>query len=350
MALSPQQRASLLQAKLRALIVENWNVDVDALVSHAFPAGAAFVAATTGVGWVLVAEVTVNADPADGHAPGPALPAGWLGGAVVWRARHGLNTLNVLADRADPHGARRNELLASPLSLFVVSGRAIGAMESEPFVAPPSPDAVAMLLADTIVECGADAVIEHGVLRGEVLGLEVARVMVDEEGVPSLEVGVGRHDRLAQSMMHGVGSGGDVAVGFRDAVAAVLTHRAPDRGLHPANQLSRERWMRDIICRKPSIVGCAALVPISSTVEPKLKLASPAVAVGTRADGSGVAVGCNIGVDLDAALVLVDSAPANTDCLLVIPEGDDVPAVRLVAGALRRPVAVVTIDRNWMAL
>lgn len=350
MALSPQQRSQLLQAKLRALIVEHWNVDPGALVARTFPAGAAFVAVTTGVGWVLVAEVTVNADPADGHAPGPSLPAGWLGGAVVWRARHGLTTLNVLADRSDPDAARRNELLASPVALFAVTGRAIASMTAEPYDMPGEPDAVTMLLADTIVECGADAVVEHGVLRGEVLGLEVARVTLDDDGVPGLEVGVGRHDRLAQSMMHGVGSGGDVAVGLREAVAAVRSHRAPDRGLHPANQLSRERWMRHIICRTPSIVGCETLAPVSSTVEPKLKLASPAVAVGTRADGSPIAVGCTVGVDLDASLVTADSAPDGVACILVIPEGDDVPAVRLVASALRRPVEVITVPRLWMGL
>jgi hypothetical protein len=349
MALSPQQRASLLQAKLRALIIEHWNVDANALVSHPFPAGAAFVAATTGVGWVFIADTSVNADPADGHAPGPSLPAGWLGGAVVWRARLGLATLNVLADRTDSASARRNDLLASPLSLFVVNGRATSPMVAEPFMTPSPPDAVTMLLADTITECGADAVVEHGVLRGEVLGLEVARVIVDDDGVPTLEVGVGRHDRLAQSMMHGVGSGGDVAVGLREAVAAVRAHRSPDRGLHPANQLSRERWLREIVCRTPSIVGARALAPISSTVEPKLKLASPAVAVGTHGDGSSLAVGCTVGVDLDAALVLRDSVPTGVDAVLAIPTGDDVPAVRLVAGALREPVAVLTVGREWMA-
>jgi hypothetical protein len=349
MALSPQQRASLLQSKLRALIIENWNVDVSSLVSHPFPAGAAFVAATTGVGWVFIADVTIETDPTDGHAPGPTLPLGWLGGAVVWRARHGLSTLNVLADRTDAASARRNELLAAPLGLFVVSGRTPSPMVAEPFVEPPAPDAVTMLLADTITSCGADAVVEHGVLRGEVLGLEVARVTHDDEGVPALEVGVGRHDRLAQSMMHGVGSGGDIAVGLREAVAAVRTHRAPDRGLHPANQLSRERWMREIVCRTPSIVGCASLQPISSTVEPQLKVASPAIAVGTRADGSDVAVGFSVGVDLDAALVLRDSVPSATAALLVLPEGDAVAAIHTVASALRESVHVMTIEREWMA-
>ena len=84
MALSPTQRAQLLQTKLRALIVENWNVDPSSLVGEAFPIGAGFVAATTGVGWLLVPAITIDADPLDAEALRPALAAGWLGGAVVW--------------------------------------------------------------------------------------------------------------------------------------------------------------------------------------------------------------------------------------------------------------------------
>ena len=43
---------------------------------------------------------------------------------------------------------------------------------------------------------------EHGVLLGEVDGLEVCRVVL-VDGVAHLEVGVGRHDREAFALMHG---------------------------------------------------------------------------------------------------------------------------------------------------
>lgn len=348
MALSPTQRVQLLQTKLRALISENWNVDPASLVGEAFPIGAGFIAATTGVGWVLVPAITIDADPLDAEALRPALAAGWLGGSVVWRQRHGLHTLNVLCDFADGGGARRNTLLASPLSLFVVNGRKTTPMIAEPFVAAKAPDAVSMLHAETIIACGADAVVEQGVLRAEVLGLEVARVIVDpEDGVPRLRVGVGKHDRLAQSMMHG--SQTDAVVGLTEAVAAVRAHRRIDAGSHPANQLSRERWFRIALCAEPSRIGAASLAPIESTVVPTLKLATPAMAVGTATDRTPMVVGASAGVDLDAALVVADTAAVlglgAARRVLVVPSGNDLPAVRRVANACG--VETVVADVPW---
>ena len=352
MALSPQQRAQLLQAKLRALIIEHWNVDPSTLVAVPFPAAAGFVAQTTGVGWVLVPPKTVNVDPMDSRAQGEQLLDGWLGGAVVWRERQGLHTLNVLGDLASPADARRNALLASPLSLFVVVDRSVAAMEASPFLPVPAPDAVTMLLAETILAGGADAVVEHGVLRAEVLGLEVARAVSSfeaEDGVPRLEVGVGRHDRLAQSMMYGAAA--DVTVGLREAVAAVRTHRAAHRGAHPANQLSRERWMRDLLCAQPSLVDCRTLRPVSSTEEPALKVSSPACAVGETIEGGSIIVGCSVGVDLHAPFVVADTAEhldgSYAHRRLVVPEGDDLPALRLVARSLGSPVELVTVSKDW---
>ena len=352
MALSPQLRAQLLQAKLRALIVEQWNVDPSTLLAVPFPAAAGFVAQTTGVGWVLVPEKTVNPDPMDSRAPGQHLLDGWLGGAVVWRQRQGLHTLNVLCDLDAPADARRNALLASPLSLFVVVGRSAAPMEPAPFVPVSEPDAVTMLLADTIAAGGADAVVEFGVLRAEVLGLEVGRVVSADEaddGVPRLEVGVGRHDRLAQSMMYGATA--DALVGLREAVGAVRSHRAAHRGAHPANQLSRERWMRHLLCLRPDLVGCRTLRPVPSTEEPALKVASPACAVGETVDGNSVIVGCSVGVDLHAPFVVADTAAflggSYVHRRLVVPEGDDLPAVRLAAGSMAEPIEVVTITKNW---
>lgn len=352
MALTAQQRAQFLQAKLRALITEQWSVDPSTLTAVPFPAAAGFVAATTGVGWVLVPEKTVNADPMDSRAPGQRLLDGWLGGAVVWRHRQGLHTLNVLGDLDSPADARRNALLKSPLSLFVVVGRSVVPMQSAPYVPAPAPDAVTMLQAETIVAGGADAVIEGGVLRAEVLGLEVGRVVSAgeaDDGVPRLEVGVGRHDRLAQSMMYG--GAADVLVGLREAVGAVRTHRAAHRGTHPANQLSRERWMRDVLCAQPDLVGCRRLEPVASTEEPALKVSSPACAVGETVGGESMIIGCSVGVDLHAPFVVADTAAflggSYVHRRLVVPEGDDLPAVRLAAASMAEPIEVVTVTKNW---
>ncbi len=352
MALTPQQRAKFLQAKLRALIIEQWHVDPSTLVAMPFPAAAGFVAQTAGVGWVLVPEKVTNPDPMDSRAPGQQLLDGWLGGAVVWRQRKGIQTLNVLCDLSSAADARRNAFLESPLSLFVIRDRSIAPMQPSAFTAVPPPDAVTMLLAPTIAVGGADAVVEHGVLRAEVLGLEVGRVVSaseSDDGIPRLEVGVGRHDRLAQSMMYGAAA--DVNAGLREAVAAVRTHRGAHRGPHPANQLSRERWMRAVLCAQPGLVGCRSLQPVQSTEEPALKVTSPAIAVGETIDGESVIVGCSVGIDLHAPFVVADTAEylggSYVHRRLILPEGDDLPALRLVARSLSAPIDVLPITKDW---
>ncbi len=51
---------------------------------------------------------------------------------------------------------------------------------------------------------GLHVCVEHGVLVGEVRGLEVCRVVDDPHlGTTRLEVGVGAHDREAFQMLHG---------------------------------------------------------------------------------------------------------------------------------------------------
>ena len=75
-----------------------------------------------------------------------------------------------------------------------------------------------------MLDADVDVVVEHGELFGEVLGLEVARVVVDEDGT-RFEVGVGRHDREAFAMLHG-----DLPTpeALARVVATVRQHRRPD--------------------------------------------------------------------------------------------------------------------------
>ncbi len=54
-----------------------------------------------------------------------------------------------------------------------------------------------------LLDAGVEVVVEHGVIRGEVRGLEVARVGGRRRRRRPLEVGVGRHDREAFAMVHG---------------------------------------------------------------------------------------------------------------------------------------------------
>ena len=86
--------------------------------------------------------------------------------------------------------------------VWQVEGRALTLTAPEPIGPAPRLDAEASAWVDRLRAAGAEPVVEAGVLTGEVLGLEVARVVSDADG-SRLEVGVGKHDRDARRAMSG---------------------------------------------------------------------------------------------------------------------------------------------------
>lgn len=353
----PEQKAALLAAKLRALVVEGWRQDASALESGHYLAGAAVHNAATRQGWVLVDIQTVDHDPDDLQPELPDLPRGWLGAAVVWAIRKGVSELHVLGDHLEGEHARWAACYKLQIQVWRVVGRTPVVVEPLAYVEPAPVSPVAELFRETIIAAGAEPVAEHGVLRAEVLGLEVGRVVDDFEGIPQLEVGVGRHDRLAQAMMYGTA---EVARSLTEAVLAVREHRRAGDGIHPANRLSPERWLRAVAIQSPPFAGFENLVAVESTEANKLKRSTPALAIGQRIEtGEDGGVGhvtaslaaFTVGVDLDAVTVAADTIRCralDVDYItLILPEGDDLPAIRTAAEQCVIPVRVSTISKDW---
>jgi hypothetical protein len=216
---------------------------------------------------------------------------------------------------------------------------------AEPADAPaPLTEEFALLLADA----GADVVVEHGVVAGEVLGLEIARVVVAEDGSAALEVGVGRHDREAFAMVHG-----DVPT--REALASVITtvreNRRAGTESHPLSRLAQERWVRAVLVERPDLVGCARLTPVVPLLpRDSVKDVVPACLVGEDLEGRAVVVACSVGIDLDlvptAAEVRAHHAP-DARLLLALPARDDSPVTRRIAARLRAPAEIVVLPDDW---
>ncbi len=109
------------------------------------------------------------------------------------------------------------------------------------------------------VAAGCDVVVEHGVVIGEVLGLEVARVVEQAGGTPRLEVGVGRHDREAFAIIHGDRPD---RRGPRAAWSTpCASTAAPTRPSTRCTGSPPERWLREVVLADPAIVGAAPLEP-----------------------------------------------------------------------------------------
>lgn len=303
--------------------------DVDA---GPFPGGA--VARRDGAGWVLAEERPERA----------------LGGAMAWGRQAGLEKLHVLAEHGTGLLARRAAAFADPPAVWRVEGRTVAAAAPDPVQPEPplAPDVEAFV--PLIVGAGADPVVEHGILRGEVLGLEVARVVADHEGT-RLEVGVGAFDREAQRLVHG---DRPTAEALARAVAAVLEVRRPGAPAHQVNRLAGERWMRSILVRRPELVGARRLEPVPSPVRrADLRQLAPAPAAGVDLEAGPLLVVCSTGIDVDLVPAAADARLSDgrrPRLLLVVPEVDDHPLTRSLAAALAQPAEVVPLSGDWRAL
>jgi hypothetical protein len=270
-----------------------------------------------------------------------------LGRALLWAGKVPVAALHVLAEKSTGLLARRAAAFANPPTVWRVDGTSLTEAEPESIPVERPVDARAAPLADVIRAAGADAVVEHGVLRAEVLGLEVGRVEVDDEG-PWLEVGVGKHDRHAQRLVHADEPTPDA---LTRAVAAVEGHRRPGAPHHPYNRLASERWLRALAVADPSMVGAAHLSPVPSPVDrDDLRKPAPAPAAGDDLEGRPLLAVFSTGVDVDLVPTAADARLADgrePRLVLVVPERDEHPYMREMARALKDPAEVLTVADDW---
>lgn len=304
-------------------------------------------------------------DGADPEAAAVSIP----GGAVLvsrdrmwaWleeRPEHALGAVVALAARAGSAGvtvvipdtvaasapvvARRAAQWTLPIEVVSLSGRErspVTGIIAEPETAL---SAGAEIHLPAIVAAGADPVVEHGVLTGEVAGLEVCRVVVD--GTARLEVGVGVHDREAFGMLHGDTPTID---SLARIVEVVRHHRRDGADPHPLNRLAPERRLRHRLMTEssPSITAdsraVSGVLARSSINDP-----APAHLLGT-VDGVVSLVACTTGVDLGAPIEAVDTfhwyAGQAERLVLVVPERNRLPVLDAVAALRPVPIEIRTV-------
>ena len=302
-------------------------------------AGAALTSGDGRTAWVL------GAGPADRS----------LGPALVWADRHGVDDLHLLVDGDAGVVARQAALFSGAPTVWAIEGTTLE--PAAPAPVPPRPEAAMPTeLVDLLIDAGVEVVVEDGVLRGEVNGLEVARVVAGETtaGVPLdaplLEVGVGKADRELTAMVHGEMAPVDQ---LRRVVEIVRRHRRADAPRHPLNQLVPDRWLRAVLCRDPGLVGLASLRPAEGP-RPRRDLTErdAAVALGADEGGKPVVVACMVGVAADLVPAAADARAAldpGARLVLAVPERDDHPSNRRLAAKLLDPADVVPVPGDWRA-
>ncbi|MBU3690073.1 MAG: hypothetical protein B7C54_04665 [Acidimicrobiales bacterium mtb01] len=276
-------------------------------------------------------------------------PARGLGAALAWATRHEVDTVHLIASSATGLLARRATQFHTRVTVWHRDDRTLIEAVPEAFPEPRDVAPEHMAFESIIVEAGARASIEHGVLAGEVRGLEVCRAVTDQHtGVHRLEVGVGEHDREAFGMLHG---DTPTAESLRRIVRVVDAHRSPGADPHPLNRLGAERALRDRVLADPSLIGVATLAAAPPPVpRANLKDSIPCVARGNHTDGRDVIAVFSTGIDLDVVPFAADARLAacggdrpDTDLVIVVPERDASPVTQRLSERLVHPARIVGI-------
>ena len=309
-----ERRSRLLSLKLRALVREHLGLASDPEgTPEVFGLGAAFV--TSDATWVLI-------DGESSRALGPVL---------AWTSRFD-KPVHLLVERDSGIIARRAQFFTSSITVWHVNDRSLLPAVAEPHLptVEAKPEHVAMM--DLIASSGADALIEHGIVVGEVRGLEMCRVVDDNTtGESRLEVGMGVNDREAFAMVHGELPKEEA---LRNVIDAVAVHREPDAMVHPFNQFGAERLHRWRALNEPASIGFADLSPADPPVRrTNLKDAVPCVALGTTLEGETSAAVFVQGIDLDVVPFAVDAASrCGVQCAVVVARVKDVtPSMQKMA-------------------
>lgn len=329
------RKSQLLSLKLRALVREHLGrVSDDGLSPAVFARGAAVIDGDSC--WVLVEDQ----------------PARGLGPALLWVLKEGKRELHVLAESSTGVLARQATYFDFPISVWHVDERTLIPAVAEPFVELREPSPEHLDFIELIERGGATPVVEHGIVSGEVLGLEVCRAVNDPvSGAARLEVGMGAHDREAFALLHGDKPTVDA---LADVVSNVKLHRRPGALAHPFNRIAPERLLRSAILDDPRLVGATHLEACDPPFARSNVLDTvPCVARGTTASGVDLVVVVTSGADPDVVPFALDARAhadlrfgTNSQLLVAMPRSHVTPTNRRALSLARCEATFVELDTS----
>lgn len=281
-------------------------------------------------GWIYVGEQHARA----------------LSPALLWAAKNIIGSLNVVTEVDAGVLARRAQLFNADISVWELnSGKVSRAAAASPLPTVTVPDDHERF-ALMIETSGAEIVREHGLLTGEVLGLEVCRVVNGDAGESArLEIGVGAHDRETFQLVYGR----EATVESLSRVAGIVRdHRSEGSVPHPLNRLAPERMLRHRIISSPELVGAITLQPAEPpVVRINVKDEMPCVAIGTLNDGSPAVVVCTASIDVDVVAFGADARfriSPDAELIIATHANNVTPSLRKLAQTLRNPARFVEVS------
>ena len=267
-----------------------------------------------------------------------------LGPTLAWATRHNRD-IHVLVEKDSGILARRAAFFSSSITVWHVDEKSLLPAVAEPHLPIVEAEPEHLALLPLIASSGADAVVEHGVVVGEVRGLEMCRVVNDSvTGEARLEVGMGVNDREAFAMVHGELP---TEQALRNVIEAVQVHREPGAMVHPFNQFGAERLHRWRALQDPGSVGFVELHPADPPIKrTNLKDPVPCVAIGTLNGGQRAVAAFVNGIDLDVVPFALDAADMHgvENVVIAIRQRDVTESLRRMVSVALHSVELAFID------
>jgi hypothetical protein len=319
------QKSRLAQLALRSAMSSIGAVEQPEFVEFALGAGAV----SANHAWVVVLEQCVRS----------------LGPVLLWAQKFDATSLDIFVTSDAGLVSRRAQLFDRDIRVWLVADKQVARAESDPVMPSSAVPNTHEQFAELIAQSGAEVVREHGVLSGEAMGLEVCRVVVDEnDNTPRLEIGVGAHDRETFQMLHGKVATLESLVKVVDIVRG---HRQSGSEHHPLNRLAAERLLRHRVVNEPQLVGASSMQVVEPPVKRlNVKDAVPCCAVGATEQGQAIVVVCTAAVDVDVVAFAADArARIAPDAQLVIATHTNnvTPSLAKLAKSLRNPARFVEV-------
>ena len=329
--MSINSRVDIDALRLRSLVASHQarqGLKVTELSDSEFSLGAAGIVGTSG--WVFVSSSPIRG----------------LGPALLWMNKHNLREVNVVVESDAGVMARRASLFDLHIKVWTLVGNEIVAASASPIELHAVVPEHHFIFAQLIESSGATVVTEHGVLAGEVRGLEVCRVVDDTnaENGSRLEIGVGSHDRQLFRMINGQSP---TIENLTNVVQFVSKIRGDRMAHHPLNRLAQERYLRELLISNPQLIGADHLEraepPVART---NLKDATPCVAIGRKSEADLVAV-CSAIVDPDLVPFAADARLAlrpDAELVLAVASNNVFPSMKVLANSLHHRASFAAVD------
>ncbi len=319
-----------------------------------------------------------------------------LGGALAFAEQALSSDVHIFASTHGDVLARRAACFAPAPAVWTVTDASAKATVPAPRPVESAPPRVPELIA-LLASAGVEIAVEHGVITGEVEGLEVARIVPASAAVAAasstaavaaasstaavaaasstaasddkvcdssaesgsaesglawqIQVGVGAHDREAFSLLH---PDEPTAEAVRRIAETVSVHRSPGAQPHPLNRMGAARLLRSLLIRRPDLCQAGRLRAASPPLaRAGPKDSSPAVAYGLTPEGRRLVVVTCVGIDLDVVPFAADARlllDPDAELTIALPRRDVHKAIRAMAAKLRHPAQIVEIDDGWRAV